>query len=59
MNEIAVALREAGRLIVSLDATLAQIVLLSLQVSLTAVVLSAALGLPLGAAIAEARDPMT
>ena len=57
MNEIAVALGEAGRLIVSLDATLAQIVLLSLQVSLTAVVLSAVLGLPLGAAIAVGRFP--
>jgi tungstate transport system permease protein len=57
MNEIAVALGEAGRLIAGLDARLAEIVLLSLQVSLTAVVLAGILGLPLGAAIAVGRFP--
>lgn len=55
MNEIAVALGEAGRLISGLDAKLAEIVLLSLRVSLTAVVLASLLGLPLGAAIAVGR----
>ena len=57
MNEIAVALGEAGRLIAGLDAKLAEIVLLSLRVSLTAVVLACVLGLPLGAAIAVSRFP--
>ena len=55
MNEIAVALGEAGRLIVGLDAKLAEIVLLSLRVSLTAVMLASLIGLPLGAAIAVGR----
>jgi len=57
MNEIAVALAEAGRLIAGLDAGLVEIVLLSLRVSLTAVVLACILGLPLGAAIAVGRFP--
>ena len=57
MSEIAIALGEAGRLIAGLDARLAEIVLLSLRVSLTAVVLACILGLPLGAAIAVGRFP--
>ena len=57
MNEIAIALGEAGRLIAGLDARLAEIVLLSLRVSLTAVALASILGLPLGAAIAVGRFP--
>ncbi len=57
MNEIAIALGEAGRLIAGLDATLGAIVLLSLRVSLTAVIIASALGLPLGAAIAVGRFP--
>src|SRR5688572_24023848 len=57
MNEIAIALGEAGRLIAGLDATLGAIVLLSLRVSLTAVIIASALGLPLGASIAVARFP--
>lgn len=57
MNEIAVALGEASRLIAGLDAKLAEIVLLSLRVSLTAVALASLLGLPLGAAIAVGRFP--
>ncbi|HET7595500.1 MAG TPA: ABC transporter permease [Burkholderiales bacterium] len=57
MSEIAVALAEAGRLIATFDATLAQIVSLSLRVSLTAVFFSAAIGLPLGAAIAVVPFP--
>jgi len=55
MNELGVAMGEAGRLIVGLDPTLAQIVLLSLRVSLTAVIFSSMIGLPLGAAIAVGR----
>jgi len=57
MNEILISLGEAGRLIVGVDAKLAEIVLLSLRVSLTAVVLACTLGLPLGAAIAVGRFP--
>ncbi len=57
MNEIGVAFGEAGRLIVGLDARLAGIVLLSLRVSLTAVLFASLIGLPLGAAIAVGRFP--
>ena len=57
MNEIAAAVAEAGRLITGLDAGLVEIVLLSLRVSLTAVVLASLAGLPLGAAIAVGRFP--
>lgn len=49
------ALAAAWRLIAGFDSTLAQIVGLSLQVSLTAVLIAALLGLPLGAAIAVER----
>ena len=55
MNELGIALGEAGRLIVGLDPALAHIVLLSLRVSLTAVILSSMIGLPLGAMIAVGR----
>ncbi len=44
-------------MITQLDPTLVEIVILSLQVSLTAVVIASALGLPLGAAIAVGRFP--
>jgi tungstate transport system permease protein len=57
MSEISLALEAAGRLVVGLDAQLYGIVLLSLEVSLTAVLIACALGLPLGAAIAVARFP--
>ena len=57
MNEILAALGEAGRLIAGLDSGLMEIVLLSLRVSLTAVVLASLIGLPLGAAIAVGRFP--
>lgn len=57
MNEIAAALGEAGRLIGGIDPRLADIVLLSLRVSLSAVLLAAVIGLPLGAAIAVGRFP--
>jgi len=51
------ALGTALNLLADLDPKLVEIVLLSLGVSLTAVALSALLGLPLGAAIAVARFP--
>jgi tungstate transport system permease protein len=57
MNEIAVALGEAGRLIAGFDAKLAEIVLLSLRISLAAVCFASLIGLPLGAAIAVGRFP--
>ncbi len=57
MNEIAASLGEASRLIAGFDAKLAEIVLLSIRVSLTAVVLASIFGLPLGAAIAVGRFP--
>ena len=57
MNEIAAAILEASRLIAALDVKLAEIVRLSLQVSLTAMLFATAVGLPLGAAIAVGRFP--
>src|SRR5687768_12411986 len=57
MNEIVAAVLEASRLIAALDVKLAEIVRLSLQVSLTAVLFATAVGLPLGAAIAVGRFP--
>ncbi len=58
MNEIFVALGEASRLIFGVDSKLAEMVLLSLRVSLTAVLCASALGLPLGAALAVAAFPV-
>jgi tungstate transport system permease protein len=57
MNEISLALGAAASLIAGLDAQLVQIVGLSLRVSLTAVLIACAIGLPLGAAIAVGRFP--
>jgi tungstate transport system permease protein len=57
MNDLGLAAREALALISTLDAALVGIVVLSLQVSLTAVMFSSVLGLPLGAAIAVGRFP--
>jgi len=57
MHSILEAIRAAAWLIASGDATLGEIVLLSLSVSLSAVVLATLLGLPLGAAIAVGRFP--
>lgn len=51
------ALSTGIQLILSLDADLLEIVLLSLQVSLTAVALAALIGMPLGALIAVVRFP--
>jgi tungstate transport system permease protein len=57
MTDIAAAFLDALRLVAALDRDLLEIVLLSLAVSLSAVVLAAALALPLGAALALARFP--
>ncbi len=57
MNDISAALGEALRLIASADAQLAQIVWLSVRVSLAAVVIAAALALPLGALLAITLFP--
>lgn len=57
MDGIALALGEALRLIGRLDPGLVEIIALSLKVSLSAVMIAAALGLPLGALIAVGRFP--
>jgi tungstate transport system permease protein len=57
MGDIGAAFAEAARLIAAADSTLIGIVLLSLEVSLSAVVIATALGLPLGAALAIRRFP--
>jgi tungstate transport system permease protein len=57
MQAIFESLRGAATLIFSGDPTLGAIVLLSLKVSLSAVVFATLLGLPLGAAIAVGRFP--
>jgi tungstate transport system permease protein len=55
MSELLGAVGEAGQMIGRLDPELTGIVLLSLRVSLTAVILASILGLPLGAAVAVGR----
>ena len=57
MNEFSDALVTALRLLAGFDPDLVEIVLLSLRVSVTAVLLAAAIGLPLGAALALSRFP--
>jgi len=57
MQDLALSFGHAVRLILSLDADLMEIVALSLQVSLTAVVIACVLGLPLGALTAIGRFP--
>ncbi len=57
MNEISQAFGVAGAMIFSFDPKLAEIVLLSVRVSLLAVVIASIIGLPLGAAIAVGRFP--
>jgi tungstate transport system permease protein len=52
MNELSSAIGRALSMIVSLDADLLEIVLLSLQISLSAVAIAAVIALPLGALIA-------
>lgn len=57
MQDFAEAFDLAFRLVLSGDGDLIEIVLLSLQVSLTATAMSCLFGLPLGAALAVARFP--
>ena len=57
MQDFAAAIAEALRLIAGFDANLAEIVILSLKVSISATILGAAIGLPLGALIAIASFP--
>jgi tungstate transport system permease protein len=57
MGDLGSAFAEAAGLIAAADRTLFGIVLLSLQVSLTAVAAATAVGLPLGAALAIRRFP--
>ncbi len=57
MHEIYAAVAAAFGLILDLDPDLGEIVVLSLRVSLSAVVLATAIGLPLGAVIALFRFP--
>lgn len=57
MNDIWQGVLEAIRLVFSLDADLFEIVLRSLQVTMTAVVIGSLIGLPLGAWLAVNRFP--
>jgi tungstate transport system permease protein len=57
MNSFSRALETAIELIVTLDAGLVEIVSLSLRVSITAVIIAAAIALPLGATVALVRFP--
>jgi len=57
MNDITAAWATALQLIAAFDPQLTDIVALSMEVSVTAVVLAALIGLPLGAALAVVRFP--
>jgi tungstate transport system permease protein len=57
MTDLGEALVTAGQLIAQGDAGLIEIIVLSLEVSLSAVAIAAAIGLPLGAMLAVARFP--
>ncbi len=57
MSDLVDAITTAFRLVVGLDADLIEIVGLSLEVSLIAVAIAAAIGLPLGGALAVIRFP--
>lgn len=57
MNSLSEAGLQAARLVAGADPKLVQIVLLSLRVSLTAVLIATVVGLPIGAAIAVNRFP--
>jgi tungstate transport system permease protein len=57
MGDFGAAFAEAARLIVAADSALYGIVLLSLEVSLSAVLVATAIGLPLGATLAIRRFP--
>jgi tungstate transport system permease protein len=55
MSTLGEAFAEAGRLVVSLDPELIGVVALSLRVTLTAVVIASAIGMPLGTWLAVSR----
>ena len=55
MNDIVEGMLSAFRLIISLDADLVEIILLSLQVTLTAVIIASIIGMPMGAWLAVNR----
>jgi tungstate transport system permease protein len=57
LNSLTLAFQQAIVLVASLDSELVQIVLLSLRVSVSAVLIATVVGLPLGAAIAVERFP--
>lgn len=57
MDSFAAAFTAALELVLTLDPALAEIVLLSLRVSLSAVLIAGVIGLPLGAAVALLRFP--
>ena len=57
MNEFSKAVAVAFQLVLGLDHQLIEIVSLSLQISVLAVIIAAFIGLPLGAAIALFRFP--
>ena len=57
MNDLLGGMARAAKLLVSLDADLVQISILSLRVSLTATLIASAIGLPLGAWLAVATFP--
>ncbi len=57
MDNLSQAFNAAARLIVTFDSDLAEIVLLSLRISLTAVGFAALIGLPVGAAVVVLRFP--
>jgi tungstate transport system permease protein len=57
MNDLGTAFQEAWRLVAGFDPALIEIVVLSIQVSVSAVVIAAVIGLPLGAALAVWRFP--
>jgi tungstate transport system permease protein len=57
MQDFAAAFGEALALIGAMDATFVEIVLLSLQVTLSAVAIACLIGMPLGALLAVARFP--
>ena len=57
MNDIGLALRQALSMLVTLDPSLVGVVLLSLQVSLGAVLIAAIAGAPLGAVLAICHFP--
>ena len=57
MQDFGEAFRMAGQLVLNADSDLLEVVWLSLQVSLSAVMLACLVGLPLGAAVAIGRFP--